>query len=58
MALKPDRGANMSGMKPQCKVRRVFVEKKDEYNVEAMSFFKDIRENLRLEGLKKVKILK
>lgn len=47
----------MSVMNQQCKVRRVFVEKKDEYNVEAMSFFKDIKENLRIKGLKKVRIL-
>ena len=30
----------MSVMNQQCKVRRVFVEKKDEYNVEAMSFLR------------------
>ena len=38
-------------------IKRVFVEKKDAFAVEAKGLLQDLRENLRLEGLKQVSIL-
>lgn len=39
------------------KVRRIFVEKKPGYNVEAQRLYRDLKETLRLAGLKGVRIL-
>lgn len=38
-------------------VRRIFVEKKDEFAVEAHGMLADLRENLSLGGLKGVRII-
>ena len=38
-------------------IKRVFVEKKDAFAVEAKGLLQDLRENLRLDGLKQVRIL-
>jgi len=38
-------------------VRRIYVEKKDGFNVEAMEILEDLRENLSLENLKNVRII-
>jgi phosphoribosylformylglycinamidine synthase len=39
------------------KVRRIFVEKKPGFDIEAQGLFSDLRENLGIEGLKRVRIL-
>ena len=39
------------------KVRRIFVEKKDDYAVSARDLFNDIRENLGIKNLKKLRIV-
>jgi phosphoribosylformylglycinamidine synthase len=39
------------------KVRRIFVEKKDDYAVSARDLFNDIRENLGIRNLKKLRIV-
>jgi phosphoribosylformylglycinamidine synthase len=39
------------------KVRRIFVEKKPGFDIEAQGLFADLRENLGIEGLKRVRIL-
>lgn len=39
------------------KVRRIFVEKKSGFDVEASELFHDIKENLNVKGLKSVKIM-
>ncbi|WP_234121046.1 phosphoribosylformylglycinamidine synthase [Clostridium hydrogenum] len=38
-------------------VRRIFVKKKDGFDVEAGGLFKDLKENLGIDGLKKVSIV-
>lgn len=38
-------------------VRRIFVEKKSGYDVEAHSFYQDLQENLGVKGLEKVRII-
>lgn len=38
-------------------VRRIFVEKKPGYNVEARSLFRDLKDNLGIDGLKGVRVL-
>src|SRR6056297_1555608 len=43
-------------MKPQ-KVRRIFVEKKPEFNVEARKLFKELKEFLEIKQLKDVRII-
>lgn len=39
------------------KVRRIYVEKKQGFDIEAQGLFADLRENLGIEGLKRVRIL-
>ena len=39
------------------KVRRIFVEKKEGFEVEALELFHDIKENLNIKGLKSIKIV-
>ncbi|NLY74986.1 MAG: phosphoribosylformylglycinamidine synthase [Firmicutes bacterium] len=38
-------------------VRRIFVEKKPGFDVEAHSLYRDLKDNLRISGLKKVRII-
>ena len=38
-------------------VRRIFVEKKKEYAVEALGLYKDLKVNLGINGLKNVRII-
>lgn len=38
-------------------VRRIFVEKKPGFDVEARSLYRDLKDNLRISGLKKVRII-
>ncbi len=38
-------------------VRRIYVEKKDGFDVEAQGMFADIRENLHVDGLTGIRVL-
>lgn len=38
-------------------IRMVFIEKKDGFNIESQILFKDLKDNLRIENLEKVRIL-
>lgn len=38
-------------------VRRIFVEKKEGFNVEAYGLYRDLKDNLRIAGLKSVRIV-
>ena len=38
-------------------VRRIFVEKKKGFDVEARSILEDLRENLSLDGLSEVRLI-
>ncbi|MCD7778049.1 MAG: phosphoribosylformylglycinamidine synthase [Clostridiales bacterium] len=38
-------------------IKRIYVEKREGCNIEAASFFEDVKENLELKGLKGVRIL-
>jgi phosphoribosylformylglycinamidine synthase len=39
------------------KVRRIFVEKKEHFDVEAIALLKDLKENLGMDGLKSLRII-
>jgi phosphoribosylformylglycinamidine synthase len=39
------------------KVRRIFVEKKEHFDVEAIALLKDLKENLGIDGLKSLRII-
>ena len=38
-------------------VKRIFVEKKPGYDIEAKSMYRDLKENLGIKGLEKVRIV-
>jgi phosphoribosylformylglycinamidine synthase len=38
-------------------VKRIFVEKKEGYDVEAQGMFRDLKENLKIKGLDKIRVI-
>lgn len=38
-------------------IKRIYVEKKDGFNIEAQGLFKDLRDNLGIQGIKKVRVI-